>query len=75
MATGVRKGSFHVHPDFHHHPDDPGLWSTRLRREQRVTIPASRLAPGTHRPVYLAREGGRRRITSTVVTMMPFKVR
>jgi hypothetical protein len=74
MARGVRKGSFHVDPDFHHHPDDSGLWSTRLRRERRVTIPAARLARGIHRLVYLAHEGGRRRITSTVVTVVPFKV-
>lgn len=74
MANGVRKGSFHVDPDFHHHSEDLGVWSTRFRREQRVTIPASRLAPGTHRLVYLAHERRRRTITSTAVTVMPFKV-
>jgi hypothetical protein len=74
MALGVRRGSFHVDPDFHHHPEDPGLWSTRIRRERRVAIPASGLAPGVHRLVYLAHEGGRRRITSTAVTVMPFRV-
>ncbi|HYY75463.1 MAG TPA: hypothetical protein VE644_03980 [Gaiellaceae bacterium] len=74
MANGVRKGSFHVDPDFHHHPGHHGVWSTRLRREQRVTIPASRLAPGTHRLVYLAHERRRRKITSTAVTVMPFQV-
>ena len=74
MALGVRRGSFHVDPDFHNHPEDLGLWSTRIRRERRVTIPASSLPPGIHRLVYLAHEGGRRRITSTAVTVMPFRV-
>src|ERR671918_1704713 len=74
MALGVRRGSFHVDPDFHNDPEDLGLWSTRIRRERRVTIPASSLPPGIHRLVYLAHEGGRRRITSTAVTVMPFRV-
>jgi hypothetical protein len=74
MALGVRRGSFHVDPDFHHHPEDLGLWSARIWRERRVTIPASSLPSGVHRLVYLAHEGGRRRITSTAVTVMPFRV-
>ena len=74
MALGVRRGLLHVDPDFHNHPDDPGLWSRRIWRERRVTIPASGLTPGIHRLVYLAHEGGRRRITSTAVTIVPFRV-
>jgi hypothetical protein len=74
MASGVERGSLHVDPDFHHHPDNPGIWSRTLSGEQTVTIPTVDFPSGTHRLVYMGHEEADSKITSTVLTVIPFRV-
>lgn len=74
MASGVDRGSLHVDADFHHHPDDPGIWSRTLSGEQRVAIPTAGFSPGTHRLAYMGHEGGDSEITSTSITVIPFRI-
>ena len=74
MASGVERGSLHVDPDFHHHPDHPGIWSKELAGEGSVTIPTAGLPAGTHRLVYMGHEEADSEITSTTLTVIPFRV-
>ena len=74
MASGVERGSLHVDPDFHHHPDDPGVWSRPLAGEGSVTIPTAGWPAGPHKLVYLGHEEAASEITSTVITVIPFRV-
>jgi hypothetical protein len=74
MASGVERGSLHVDPDFHHHPDHPGIWSKELASEGSVTIPTAGLPAGTHRLVYMGHEEADSEITSTTLTVIPFRV-
>jgi hypothetical protein len=72
MASGVTRGSLHIDPDFHHHPDDPGLFYRAYRSPRWFRV---RVRSGLHRAVNLGHEGGGSRITSTVVTVLPVRVR
>ncbi|MGH3030598.1 MAG: hypothetical protein ACRDNE_07505 [Gaiellaceae bacterium] len=74
MASGVERASLHVDPDFHHHSNDPGIWSRSLSREGSVTIPTTGFPSGIHRVVYRGHEGAGSKITSTVITVIPFRV-
>lgn len=75
LASGARDATLHVDPNFHVHPDDPGVWS-KSAGETTHSVPTGGLAPGIHRLVYIAHEGGGsvQPIKSTVVTVIPFRV-
>ena len=76
---GTNQESLHIDPDFHHHPDNLGLWyenySFHNVGEFTVTVPlVENDIHGIHKLVFLGHKGvGTDRPASTVVNIIPFK--
>jgi hypothetical protein len=75
---GTNKESMHIDPDFHHHPDNPGLWYENysfVNGAFTVTVPlVDNDIGGVHKLVFLGHRGvGTDRPASTVVNTIPFR--
>jgi hypothetical protein len=76
---GTNQESLHIDPEFHHHPDNLGLWYENYSfanvGEFMATVPlAENDIQGIHKLVFLGHKGvGTDRPASTVVNIIPFK--